>query len=60
MTFVNGFHLLTNVAKKFMLDITAVLDPPLIYYEYCESGQNLAARSPTLLRLQKQLNIVTH
>ena len=60
VTFVNGFQLLTNVTKKSILDITGVLDPPLIYYEYCESGQNLAPPSPTLLRLQKQLNIVTH
>ena len=60
VTFVNSFQLLTNVTKKSILDITWVLDPPLIYHEYCESCQNLAPPSPTLLRLQKQLNIVTH
>ena len=59
-TFVNGFQLLTNVTKKSILDITGVLDPPLIYYEYCKSGQSFAPPFPTLLRLQKQLNIFIH
>ena len=59
-TFANGFQLLTNVTKKSILDITGVLDPSLIYCEYCKSGQNLAPPSATLIKLQKQLNIVTH
>ena len=60
VTFVNGFQLLTNVTKKSILDITGVLESPLFFYEYREGDQNLAPPSPTLLRLQKQLNIVTH
>ena len=67
MTFVNGFQLLTNVTKKSILDITGVLDPPLIdtlnykfYHEYCKSGQNLAPPSPSLLSEQSQSNIVNH
>ena len=30
LTFVNSFHLLTNVTKKCIVDITEVIDPPLI------------------------------
>ena len=60
VTFFNDFQLLTNVTKKSILDITGVLDPSLIYCEYCKSGQNLAPPSATLIKLQKQLNIVTH
>ena len=30
LTFVNSFHLLTNVTKKCIVDITGVIDAPLI------------------------------
>ena len=32
VTLLNGFHLLTNVTKNFILDIVKVLKPSLLLY----------------------------